>query len=139
MKCDGVCKNCKHDFRKERLFRGKRLDNGEWFIGYDIWAPWFEDQNFVTLSDHKDMVRVDPKTIGEFTGALAGDGTMIFEGDFIDLPRWVVTYSTGMNCCYGMQVGWYIQRDDWESWAPMENTDKFVIIGNIHDNPELLT
>ena len=134
----GNCRECKADWRKERLFRGKRIDNSEWFVGSDIWGPWFKDRNFVTLSDHKEMVRVDPQTIGEFTGALTADGTKIFEGDIIDTPRWVVTYSHGMNCCYGLQVGWYIQRDNWESWKELEYTDEMVVIGNIHDNPELL-
>lgn len=136
MNCDGSCSKCTYDFKRQRLFKGKRLDNGEWFIGCDIWEPWFRDQNFATLSDHKEMHQVDPKTICEFTGALTGNGAMIFEGDIIDIPGWVVTYSDGMNCCYGLQVGWYIQRDNWESYMELQNTDRFVVIGNIHDVKE---
>lgn len=138
MNCDGNCRDCTGNVPREILFRGKRIDNGEWFIGCDLWRPWLYDQDFVTLSDHNGIVKVDPKTIGEFTGAFTGNGTMIFEGDIIDLPRWVVTYSTGMKCGSGMQVGWYIQRDNWASWAELQDTDKMVVIGNIYDNPELL-
>ena len=138
MSCDCTCKECKNGGRRERLYRGKRLDNGEWFVGCDIWAPWFDDQNFVTLSDHKEMVHVDPETIGEFTGAYDSKGNRIFEGDVIDIPRWVVSYSTGMACFKGMQVGWYTQRDNWTSWSALENTDDCTVIGNIYDNPELL-
>lgn len=130
MNCDGICKDCKHDFKRERLYRGKRIDNGEWFYGCYIWGSF--------LSNSEENAIVYPNTIGEFTGAFTGNGTMIFEGDIIDLPGWIVTYGTGMDCCYGMQVGWYIQRDNWESWTPLENTDRFVVIGNVHDNPELL-
>lgn len=137
MNCNGQCKECKN-YKKERLFRGKRLDNGAWFIGFDIWAPWFDDQNFVTLSDHKEMVHVDPKTICEWTGALDRNGTKIFEGDFIDIPRWFVAYSTGMKCFKGMSAGWYVQRDDFTSWMELENPDEMTVIGNIYDNPELL-
>ena len=137
MNCNGICKNCKGGYTRERLFRGKRIDNGEWFVGFDIWSSWF-DENIVTLSDHKEIVRVDPKTIGEFTGAITNNGVRIFEGDLIDRPNWVVTYSTGMKCCSGMQVGWYIQRDNGESWAPLENVELLRVIGNIHDNPEFL-
>lgn len=138
MGCNGICRECETSSKKERLFRGKRIDNGEWFFGFDIWSPWVGNENFVTLSDHKEMVKVDPKTIGEFTGALSAYGTKIFEGDIIDTPRWVVSYSNGMNCCSGMQVGWYIQRDNWESWTELQDTEMRKIIGNIHDNPELL-
>ena len=138
MNCNGICRECKGWKPKERLFRGKRIDNGEWFIGFDIWSPWLGNENFVTLSNHKEMVKVNPKTIGEFTGALDKNGTKIFEGDIIDMPGWVVTYSTGVKCCKGMQAGWYIQRDNWESWMELENTDEMAVIGNIHDDPELL-
>lgn len=138
MNCNGICKDCKGPYQRERLFRGKRIDNGEWFFGFDIWSPWLGNEDFVTLSDHKEMAKVDPKTIGEFTGALTSDGTKIFEGDIIDIPRWVVTYSTGMKCCKGLQVGWFIQRDDWESYAELMDTEEMTVIGNIHDNPELL-
>lgn len=55
-----------------------------------------------------------------------------------DIPRWVVAYSTGMKCCSGLQAGWYIQRDDWESWSELKNTNEMAVIGNIHDNPELI-
>jgi hypothetical protein len=136
MNCAGKCSKCTHDFKRQRLFKGKRLDNGKWFIGCDIREPWFHDQNFATLSNHEEMHQVDTKTICEFTGALTGNGTMIFEGDIIDIPGWVVTYSDGMNCCYGLQVGWYIQRDNWESYMELQNTDQFVVIGNIHDSKE---
>lgn len=138
MNCDGICRECKGPHTRERLFRGKRIDNGEWFFGFDIWSPWLGNEDFVTLSDHKEMARVDPKTIGEFTGALDMNGAKIFEGDIIDIPRWVVTYSTGMKCCKGLQVGWFIQRDDWESYGELMDTDVMSVIGNIHDNPELL-
>ena len=138
MNCSSNCRKCTYKFKKERLFRGKRLDNGEWFYGFEFWSSWIGDGGYIVLSDHNEMNRVDPETVGEFTGAYTVDGTRIFEDDIIDIPGWVVTYSTGMNCCYGMHVGWYIQRDNWESWAELQNTDKFVIIGNIHDNPELM-
>lgn len=138
MNCNGDCKECNGKYTRERLFRGKRIDNGEWFVSGDIWTPWPYDRTFVMLSDHEQVVRVDPETIGEFTGACTADGTKIFEGDIIDIPCWVVSYSTGMKCCSGMQAGWYIQRDNWESWGALENPEDMTVIGNIHDNPELM-
>lgn len=137
MNCNGSCREC-NGYRKERLYRGKRLDNGEWFFGSDIWTPWFDELMYVTLSDHKEVVNVDPKTVGEWTGAVDRNGVKIFEGDFIDNPRWYVAYSTGMKCFNGMQAGWYVQRDDFTSWMELEYPDEMTVIGNIYDNPELL-
>ena len=139
MNCSGACSKCDHNFKKERLYRAKRLDNGKWFYGSDIWAPSLFNENLATfLRNHKETVRVDPNTICEFTGALTGNNTKIFEGDIIDIPGWVVTYSDGMNCCYGLRVGWYTQRHNWDSYMELQETDRFVVIGNIYDNPELL-
>lgn len=139
MNCTGPCRDCK-GYRKERLFRGKRLDNGEWFYGSDIWTPWLgnKSQDYAVLSDHKDMARVDPETVCEWTGAVDRNGIKIFEGDFVDNPRWYVAYSTGMKCFDGMQAGWYVQRDDFTSWTELEHPEESSVIGNIHDNPELL-
>lgn len=142
MNCDGVCRNCDHSQTKERLFRGKSFDTGKWFVGSYIWEVFRHDGDkdirLLSLSDGKNVVHVDPKTVCEFTGAFDRDGTKIFEGDIIDIPRWVVSYSSGMKCCRGMQVGWYIQRDKWESWAELENTHEMAVIGNVYDNTELL-
>lgn len=137
MNCNHSCTECK-GYKKERLYRGKRLDNGEWFFGSDIWTPWFDELMYVTLSNHKEVVNVDPKTVSEWTGAVDRNGTKIFEGDFIDHPRWYMAYSTGMKCFDGMQAGWYVQRDDFTSWMELEYPDEMTVIGNIYDNPELL-
>lgn len=137
MNCN-TCGNCKYNFKKERLYRGKSLDNGEWFYGTDIWSPRMSNTILSTfLSSGSNTARINPETLCEFTGAYAGNGIKIFEGDIIDIPGWIVTYSDGMNCCYGLQVGWYIQRDNWESYMELQNTDRFVVIGNVYDNPEM--
>lgn len=140
MNRDGVCKDCKNDYAKERLYRGKRIYGGEWFVGNQIWTVRQGDDRGdreAVLSDGFKSVVIDLNTLGEFTGAIDGKGNKIFEGDIIDHPYWVVTYCSGMKCFSGMQVGWYLQRDNWEGWMELQNTDNHAVIGNIHDNPEL--
>ena len=77
----------------------------------------------------------------QFTGLKDKNGKEIYEGDIIN--GLVVTYLGDSNAGLGMNAGWYLQRDDFESWVELEcrcneNENNYEIIGNIYENPELL-
>jgi uncharacterized phage protein (TIGR01671 family) len=74
----------------------------------------------------------------QWTGLFDRNGKPIFEGDILDYPKWVVAYCGDVKDCLEMDCGWYIQRDDFESWTELECKTTYEIIGNIYENPELL-
>lgn len=143
---------------REILFRGKRIDNGQWIEGYySIHGHLFrtvEEEIYPTIQPFEEpLYCVSPETVGQFTGLTDKNGKKIFEGDIIkthyvnakksDFVETVV-FNNGKFMAQGT-LG-----TSGKCWAPLADgvprlpQDKNVymteceIIGTIHDNPELL-
>ena len=144
---------------REILFRGKRVSNGEWVIGgiIKVFHPNYDCENeeeflsqkpncYCICAKNKDFF-VEQASIGQYTGLTDKNGNKIFEGDIVKNNRKeisVVTYGRHnigcCGCCYDSHdsVGFYLKDEfghaesDEDVWTDVE------IIGNIHDNPELL-
>jgi hypothetical protein len=122
---------------REILFRGKSLGNGKWIEGnLNLCTELGTAQILQDTRKYSGSFPVDPATICEFTGLYDKHGTRIWEGDIlarIGDTDFVVTYCGDMEAGLGMDVGWYLQRDDFESWYPLESTLDLEVFGSIHD------
>ena len=141
---------------REILFRGKRIDSGEWVCG-SFCMDAREQFNglcgvdgFIRLYD-KDkgkmqMHEVERESIGQFTGLTDKNGKKIFEGD---IGKYKQTDGAKRNGKPIICIGKVIYNAKTASFA-IESKDKaackyfdyfqikdFEVIGNIHDNPEL--
>ena len=130
---------------REILFRGKRLDNGEWVEGAFIgkYDPLLcISYAFIVAQKPKDSFvmwyAVDPSTVGQYTGLCDKNGKKIFEGDIVrsiwneaKLVLFCTENVASCGCCFpafegsGFKAEGLNLKDCW-------------VIGNIHDNPELL-
>ena len=149
---------------REILFRGKRVDNGEWVCGFltcmnyiDVFTQKVcydgqEELNYCTV----EHCQVDKNTVGQFTGLCDKNGNKIFEGDILleeekeySLEEYgekvvgthnIVAYWNEKAC------GFWVRRTDkpkGKIYVPEEPlcesfAEELKVVGNIYDNPELL-
>lgn len=119
---------------REILFRGKRVDNGEWVEGYYM-DDGYINQPFTELGGRfDDTIEVDPETVGQYTGLTDKNGKKIFEGD---ICKHISNYSGNTVISVVTYTdGHFLALVDEHSG--FELSEKLEVIGNIHDNPELL-
>jgi uncharacterized phage protein (TIGR01671 family) len=129
---------------REILFRGKRIDNGEWVYGAFVsdaleqthgemvtWGFIRRYQPNRTV-ESVEMIEVHRYTIGQYTGLHDKNGKRIFEGDIVkDCDTGTIKTVLWHKSCFILRdtKGFY-------QWTYYE--DEHEVIGNIHDNPELL-
>lgn len=122
---------------REILFRGKQLGNGKWLFGdlrhifHGKYRTHIVD-NSNGLNNGVCGLEVDPSTVGQFTGLEDKLGTKIFEGDVIDDlgVEYIVVFDSDYAQFRGKFDGWNAEISHIAS--------RCEVIGNIHDNPELL-
>ena len=138
---------------REIIFRGKRCDNGEWIGGSLVHQTLFygdETDCYHILHggefdcDFYDAEEVIPETIGQFTGLTDKNGKKIFEGDIVkeaDVVHNGEIQIHGNVFSVSMRKGCWvvIPASDTEEWDFLNSYLPYLeVIGNIHDNPELL-
>lgn len=141
---------------REILFRGAQKDDGSkslyWYEGSLVSEKdCYTGEVEYYIENENGSFLVIPETVGQYTGLKDKNGTKIFEGDIIQhhFEIGVVRFgsyetpyrewSVIMQDIFSKHIGFYIDwitldyRKDIEFWK-----NKIKIIGNIHDNPELL-
>ena len=127
---------------REIEFYGRRLDNGGWLYG-DL---MHDDQGgcYIYPLDAENLYvqnKVDPDTVGQFTGLCDKHGVKIFEGDIVrwnkDQKLYVVEFRSGMFYASVEPCNPHIYGG-FPLWFLCEDEQHCEIVGNRYDNPELL-
>ena len=112
---------------REILFRGKAIDDN-WYYG----VPLVFTEDYVCITaPHTYNKAVIPETIGQYTGLTDKNGKKIFEGDIVafDENKYVIEWKVDrVGFGYGHRADRMLEIDG----------KHCEVIGNIHDNPELL-
>ncbi len=117
---------------REILFRGKRKDNGEWICG-DLVHWWGRHNTKPDIQIYNNVQRfnVIPETIGQYTGLTDKNGKKIFEGDIVNFDG-ILYHIVFVSGCFR------ICKNNQFSYTLHNLYPSLEVIGNIHDNPELL-
>ena len=134
---------------RQHLLRGKRKDTGEWVYGdlrqdRDLELRYIGGYNYYSgglegLQREPFEYEVIPETIGEWTGLCYKNGVKIFEDDIVKVPSFKpevmhIGFIEGAFCLTNLN-GKYAA--DMNYIHPV-GVNESEVIGNIHDNPELL-
>ena len=140
---------------REIKFRGKRLDNGEWAIGYltEMWGAL----HIVNRDGGNMAYPVDPATVGQFTGEFDDLGVEIYEDDLVEYPECVdleeyewgaparprpIIARTKHQVKFIEGCFWLIPATDGgDEPIPLYELDGSQeprVVGSIHDKPESL-
>lgn len=148
---------------REIIFRAKRKDNGEWVQGYLV--KMFSALNIIDKNNENIVYEIIPETVGQFTSLTDKNGKKIFEGDIVrycdedcyyypedcteffgkvvqecgafgvgtdkELPLELENWCNNDNFVSLWEIYWNLNCCDGE--LPM-----LEVVGNSHDNPELL-
>lgn len=152
---------------REIKFRGKRLDNGEWVDGFVLFNHDKSESVIAKLTDTESVCEnVVLNTVGQFTGLHDKNGKEIYEGDVLFVREWnnialaifdhddreclsledckgallqecqrIVYFEEGSMCAGDYYISTLWDKQDQRHQYPIFEVE---IIGNIHDNPELL-
>lgn len=127
---------------REILFRGKVRKSFEWIFG-DFLAAGTDGVPWILPTSEKEEVKVLPETVGQYTGMTDKNGVKIFEGDIVrdngGTVYPVIWGGTGFYLKYdplhahGFHYDLLPLCNYWHAQGAI-----IEVVGNIHDNPELL-
>ena len=133
----------------EILFRGKRIDNGEWVEG-QLWInkSAYRETVHIVLK-YGEMLEVIPETVGQYTGLDDKNGVKIFDGDICKMHYFFENYAgfgasedeAEITCRITITpFGLRFEGEGMSGYLHEyveEPGEELEVIGNIHD-PELM-
>lgn len=122
--------------KREILFRGKDKATNQWVYG-DYTHNEGLNTHYISRNVNNTSRKaweVDPDTIGQYTGLKDKNGNKIFEGDIVeftnlDLPNMVIRFDNG---------SFMLCEDENSTYEELRMNYVVEVVGNIHDNPELI-
>ncbi|MCZ2855537.1 YopX family protein [uncultured Duncaniella sp.] len=126
---------------RQILFRGKRLDNGEWIYG-DLQLGDGDHIPMIGVvrgGHDPDYYQVEEATVGQFTGLRDKDSRPIYEGDIVeayDLDEELAFMGAVRYALPDAAFG--IDKGTGASLEPFEGNMTYKVVGNFHDNIESL-
>lgn len=126
---------------REIKFRGKRLDNNTQTGPADGWVTGFYYQGLCEgevrhfIASYPCVWEVDPAAVGQYTGMKDKNTRKVYEGDVLTDKFESVGVVEWQNGCFVVNFG---DVDVFQISDCFDDSYQMWVIGNIHDNPEML-
>lgn len=135
-------------FRARTISEDEYMDSGEWVEGFYTCFNGDEHRIYTGYSEtdcgdhYPDWFNVLPETVGQFTGLTDKKGKRIFEGDIVDVEYDIQYVGVAAKRISLFVVvfydGCFMKQKKDGGLFHFIPSDKCEVVGNIHDNPELL-
>ena len=124
---------------REILFRGKRVDNGEWVYGLfarckvgNLILPCIQRERENDSGDYIEAIIVNGEMLGQYTGIKDKNGKGIYEGDIIRFIKENCLVNFVENdCAFRIEVDGRISTS-----LRKAHSKDYEVIGNIHDEED---
>lgn len=125
----------------KNLFRGKKIDGGEWIRGY--YAENSHGSSSIQPKGRYLSCMVNPETVGQFTGLTDCLNNAMYEGDLVRafddkkcvFDKFFIGVVTFIGGAFGVE--WHFT--DFQTFMPFRDIgNKIKVVGNVFDNPEIL-
>ena len=138
---------------RQILFRGKRIDNGEWVYGGFYKEPYSERCLIISWNSFgfgfNEEIKVIPETVGQYTGLKDKNRKQIFEGDIVKGRHWTDKMYTDSSVYHLFRVDWskksglitFVDSPTFTgslSIHDFADFDEVEVVGNTYDRPDLL-
>ena len=143
---------------REIKFRGKGVDDGDWHYGSYLYTDNNVNNPYITtppVGKHQifeycagdflmggwEGIEVIPETIGQFTSLYDKNGKEIYEGDILAFHESYSDFSDVLEVRFVRGVFAFLWNGNLDNECPINAPTRewANVIGNIHDNPELIT